>query len=127
MDALLDMDTAMLSARQSYDGLSVERARQLSRPVSDPDAARAQAETFEAMFLTQMLRPMFEGIETDSYFGGGHAEEVYRSMMLEEYGKQMVSRGGIGIADRVYEVILQNQEQHAAMPARQAISEETAQ
>lgn len=73
-------------------------------------SARKAAEDFEAVFITQMLNPIFEGLSTDSMFGGGQSEEVYRSLMLDEVGKSVARRGGFGIADNVYTQILKLQE-----------------
>ena len=72
------------------------------------------AEEFEAVFLAQMLEHMFEGIRADGPFGGGHAEEMYRSFMLQEYGKAMAKGGGVGIADMVKREMLRAQEGAAA-------------
>lgn len=76
----------------------------------DHRAARETAEQFEAIFLSQMIAPMFETIPTDSFMGGGHAESVYRGMMVEEMGKSIAKSGGIGIADSVYREIIKMQE-----------------
>ena len=72
--------------------------------------ARDAAEQFEAIFIAQMLNPMFETVETDSLMGGGPAEGVYRSMMVEEASKSIAHKGGIGIADNVYRELLKMQE-----------------
>lgn len=72
--------------------------------------ARKAAEEFEAFFIAQTMESMFAGIKTDGPFGGGHAEEMFRSMLSQEYGKTMVRGGGIGIADQVYREILKTQE-----------------
>ncbi|WP_431857977.1 rod-binding protein [Azospirillum sp.] len=71
---------------------------------------RKAANEFETQFLSQMLAPMFETVETDPMFGGGHGEDMFRSLLVNEYGKQMSSRGGIGIADSVYRELLRAQE-----------------
>ena len=73
-------------------------------------AARQTAEDFEAVFLSQMLSHMFAGVETGGPFSGGHAEEVFQSVMVEEYGKMMARSGGVGIADSVMSEILRMQE-----------------
>ena len=72
--------------------------------------ARKIAEDFEAVFLTQMLQPMFEGIKPEAPFGGGNSEAMWRSMQIEEYGKAITKAGGIGIADSVYREIIKLQE-----------------
>lgn len=76
----------------------------------DKAAAREAAEQFEAVFISQMLAPMFESVPTDGIMGGGEAEGMYRSLMVNEYGKSIVKSGGIGIADNLYREILKYQE-----------------
>jgi Rod binding domain-containing protein len=77
----------------------------LTSPVAPPSAEtprmRETAEKFEASFLAQMLKPMFEGIDTDGPFGGGEAEGTWRSFMIDAMAKQTVRAGGIGLADTV--------------------------
>lgn len=79
-----------------------------------PAARAAQAleiaEQFEALFLSQMLAPMFESLKTDGPFGGGSSEGIYRSLMVEEYGKSIAQAGGLGIAEAVQREILKMQE-----------------
>ena len=82
------------------------------KPPHTPSAAQARksAEDFEAFFIAQTVDTMFSGIKTDGPFGGGHAEEMFRSLLSQEYGKSMARGGGIGIADQVYREILKSQE-----------------
>ncbi len=68
------------------------------------------AQEYEAVFLSQMFGHMFEGLKTDGPFGGGHAEKIYRSLLVDEYGKTMARAGGIGIGDAVLRQMLLNQE-----------------
>lgn len=74
------------------------------------DEAKETAQDFEAFFMTKMMESMFEGISTDGMFGGGNAEKVYRSLLLNEYGKAMAKTGSIGISDDVMSAILKMQE-----------------
>ncbi len=76
--------------------------------------AEAAAENFEAFFITRMMESMFEGVSTDGLFGGGHAEKIYRSLLLDEYGKEMAKTGNIGVKDYVMQAILQMQEENSA-------------
>ena len=68
------------------------------------------AKEFETSLLTAMLEQMWTGVEAEAPFGGGHAEKVYRSMVVGEYAKSISAAGGIGIADHVYREILSAQE-----------------
>lgn len=75
------------------------------------------AEEFEAVFIGEMLKPMFEGIETKEPFGGGKGEEVFRGMMITEYGKMISQNGGIGLADHIKETMIQLQEEANGLSA----------
>ena len=86
-----------------------ERLAQL-KDVKNTAEIKEAAEDFEAYFLTKMLESMYEGVSTDGTFGGGHAEKVYRSLLLDEYGKAMAKTGTVGVADYVMKSILDMQE-----------------
>ena len=77
------------------------------------DLARSKAgdaaQKFEGQFLSFMLQQMFEGVETEGPFGGGHGEEMFRSLMTEAMGKQMAKKGGIGLSDTIQREILKMQ------------------
>ena len=74
------------------------------------DTAKQVAQEFEAMFLSEMLGPVFESVDTDGLFGGGEGEKIFRSLMVDEYGKAIARSGGVGIADTVQREILRMQE-----------------
>lgn len=74
--------------------------------------AKQAAETFEAQFLSQMVEHMFTGIKSDGMFGGGQGEEMFRSMMYDEFGKILARNGGVGIAAAVQRDLLKAQEAH---------------
>jgi Rod binding domain-containing protein len=99
-----------VDALTAQSGLALQQA-QASRALPGGRANVDKAATdFEAMFLSQMFQHMFSGIQADGLFGGGHAEEMFRSMMVDEYAKLVASRGGVGIADSVRGAMLKMQE-----------------
>ncbi len=75
----------------------------------DPKMAQAARE-FEAMFLSQMFSHMFSSIKTDPYFGGGTGEEMFKSLMVDEYGKMMSRNGGIGLSHAVQSAMIEAQQ-----------------
>ncbi|MFT5438168.1 MAG: flagellar protein FlgJ [Alphaproteobacteria bacterium] len=75
-----------------------------------PDEIRKSAQEFEAFFLSQMVGHMFEGLDVDAQFGGGQGETVYRSLMVQEYGRTLSKAGGVGIADMVGREMMRLQE-----------------
>ncbi|MFT5180565.1 MAG: flagellar protein FlgJ [Alphaproteobacteria bacterium] len=98
-------NSALESATQSL----TNRASPLEGKTA-PGAAQKAAESFEAFFISQMLSDMFAGVETDPLFGGGPGETVFRSLMIDEYGKSLAGTGGVGIAESVLGEIVRLQE-----------------
>ena len=80
------------------------------RHVESIQQARKVSEEFEAVFLGQMLQPMFQNIQAAEPFGGSSSEKMWRTMQVEEYGKALAKAGGIGIADAVFREIIKTQE-----------------
>jgi peptidoglycan hydrolase FlgJ len=75
-----------------------------------PAAIKNAAENFESFFLSQSLESMFAGVDTNALFGGGPGEKIYRSMLLQQYGKIVAQSGGLGIGDAVQRELLNAQE-----------------
>ena len=96
--------------------LSVPAALLQPAAAALPSAARGTArmretaEAFEASFLSQMMKPMFDGLSTEAPFGGGEAEGTWRGFLVEAMAKQTVKAGGIGLADQVVAQMLEMQE-----------------
>ena len=87
--------------------------RQYAAPAidaKDQAKAKASAEDFEAFFVTHSFEDMFADLSSDPLFGGGEAENIFHSMLLQEYGKQVAKAGGIGVSDLVQKQLLQLQE-----------------
>jgi Rod binding domain-containing protein len=102
MSPAIDMQNAMLLAKSGP--INVPHA------TTNAAAAKKAAKQFEAVMVSQMLGSMFEGISTDGPFGGGEGEAMFRSLMLDEYGKQIVNQGGFGLSDAITKSLLKHQE-----------------
>lgn len=75
------------------------------------------ARDFEAMFVSEMMKPIFESVKVDETFGGGKGEEIFRGFMREEYAKTMTQVQSIGIAEQVKEelIAMQSKAERASM------------
>jgi Rod binding domain-containing protein len=94
---------------QTRGGLSTVLPADGPQSQDSAKAVRA-AKEFEAVFLAEMLRPMVAGLTPEAPFGGGIAEDMWRSLQADEYGKAVVRSGGIGVSDAVAKQILSLQE-----------------
>jgi flagellar protein FlgJ len=79
-------------------------------PTANVAAAKKASQQFESVFISQFLGQMFESIPTDGPFGGGQGEEMFRSLMVDEFGKEIEKQGGFGLAAPVTRHLLQLQE-----------------
>lgn len=74
------------------------------------EATRQAAREFVSFFASQMIQPMFDGIKSDEMFGGGVGEDTWKSMMIDQYGKEIARQDGLGLTDQVMAAMLQAQE-----------------
>jgi Rod binding domain-containing protein len=94
------------------NAMALAQSAPITAPHTTSNAAQAKklAQQFEGVFVSQMLGEMFEGISTDGPFGGGEGEGMFRSLMIDEYGKQIAAQGGIGLAPAITRELLKTQE-----------------
>ena len=88
------------------------QAQPAAAPKATGDAAKADwaAKEYESVFISQFLGSMFSGIKTDGITGGGQGEEMFRSLMVNEYAKGLQQRGGFGLAAQMKAQLLKHQE-----------------
>ncbi len=68
------------------------------------DKIATVARDFEAVLLGQMVNEMLATVEVGS-FGGGFAEETWRSLLAEEYANQIAQSGTTGISQSIESAI----------------------
>lgn len=91
----------------------IAQAPRLPEPVQASAEIRAAAEEFEALFLSELLAPIFDQLSTDGIGGGGAGERAYRPLLVQEYAKAIAASGGIGVADAVTRELVRLQEGQA--------------
>lgn len=88
-----------------------------SRAFPSPQAGEQKrlsdaAKDFEAVFIAQMLAPLFSAVSTPEIAGGGKSEDFFKSLLQESYAKAMAERGGFGVADHVQSALINLQSVH---------------
>ncbi|OIN87275.1 MAG: hypothetical protein AUJ12_02610 [Alphaproteobacteria bacterium CG1_02_46_17] len=112
--------TATQDLLQAAKGqVSIDAVKKSADNLKQDRTAQA-AKDFEAVFVSEMIKPMFETIGVDETFGGGKGEEVFRGLLVQEYGKIISNQGGIGIASAVQGELLKSQERSQQMPTAAA-------
>ncbi len=93
-----------LQAISTQQSITIEKAK------IDASRANKAAQDFEAVYISEMLKPMIETVEVDENFGGGKGEEVFRGMLVQELGKSIAKQGGLGLAEHVRAELMRIQE-----------------
>jgi flagellar protein FlgJ len=93
---------------------SAEKARQLQHQASGLSEkqlkqAKKVSQDFEALFVGMMLKSMRDTVGKDKLTGGGHGDEVYRSMLDQEYAAVAAKRGGLGLAPLIEKDIIRQE------------------
>jgi peptidoglycan hydrolase FlgJ len=69
----------------------------------------AQAEALEATFLSEMLA--YSGLgEMQGSFGGGAGEAQFASFLRQEQARLMVDKGGIGLAELIFNSMVRSED-----------------
>lgn len=94
--------------------MQAQATAQASGTTGDEATRRASiakaSKDFETSFLSVMLGQMFEGVnQGDGAFNGGAGEQAFKSFMTDAMAKQMVRRGGVGLAPTVQKEMLKLQ------------------
>lgn len=72
-----------------------------AQPSKDQAEIKKLSEDFEAIFLGLVLKSMRESVQKAGLIDGGNAENIYRSMLDDEYAKQMAAQHHTGLADEI--------------------------
>lgn len=84
-----------LAASATSSASAALMASRANTPVNPKTQAALQE--FEAVLIGEMVNTMLSTVETDKMFGGGQGEEVFRSLMGQEMGREIARRGGLGL------------------------------
>lgn len=97
------------AATMPQSSLMAQKIAALNDP-KNRQAVREAATQFEALYLTEMFTHMFSGVEVDENFGGGKGEEIFRSLLIEQYSEMAAKSGQVGLADQLEKEMLRMQE-----------------
>jgi len=111
------MDISISQNMPSAGDNAAEKARLLQRQASVADGvtekqrqlAKKVGQDFEGLFIGMMVKSMHESVGKDKLTGGGHGEDVYRSLLDQEYVAAAVKRGGFGLAKQIEKEIIRQE------------------
>lgn len=113
------MNNSPLTTETSLALMQTSQTNKTAAMAKNQARIEEKSRDFEAVFITEMIKPMFDGIETDELFGGGKGEEIFRGIMLDEYGKNIASLNTTGIQTQVKNKLIEMQSERTAQDIEQ--------
>lgn len=104
-------DTALFKKLQEQRTTQVPPQDYSNLEIKNLEQIEAKARDFEAVYLAEMMKPLFESVDVDPLFGGGKSEEIFRGMMIQEYGKKIAETNSVGLADFVKSELIRIQQE----------------
>lgn len=98
-------DLNNISDKLAFDGKGLDELKQAARNNS-PEALKAAATQFEALFMTMMLKSMRQAGSQDGMFDNEQSR-MYTTMLDQQLSQKMASRG-IGLADAMLRQLSNN-------------------
>ena len=75
--------------------------------------AHAVAADFESVYVADAFKAMFKDVSVDPLTGtSNNSNETWRDMLIDQYAKDFVKKGGIGLADGIAAELIKIQEGH---------------
>jgi len=112
------MDIGIPQIATQTDTAAAEKARLLQRQAGGASSGLSEqklkqihkvSQDFEALFTGMMMKSMRSTVAKDKLTGGGHGEEVFRSMLDQEYAAAAAKRGSLGLAPMIEKDIIRQE------------------
>jgi len=124
------------SITKAISGLAVDQASQANagdlerfERIKNPDRGelRKISEDFESLFLGIVIKSMRQTVQKSGLMDGGNGEDIFRSMLDDEYAKIMAAERHTGIADNIEEFLLRSygQKSEPEMAVEKAVGMKT--
>lgn len=101
MDKLqtIDISTAVIQAQTDSSYKTLGKAKLLAnREISDKKQLDKASSGFEALLLQQMLKSMWESVETTDFLGANNNEaQIYRDMFNQAVSDNISEGKGVGV------------------------------
>lgn len=105
MEASALSAAASTFASKTYAGMDKSAVRQKALTV---------ARDFEQVYVADAFRSMFKDVSVDPLNGVSNtSNETWRDMLIDEYARDFVAKGGIGVADGIAAELIKIQEGQA--------------
>ena len=98
---------AINSSRQNFpQQKSLQSDNVNDRVVENESKIKKLSKEFESLFLDVVLKSMRNTVQKSGLIDGGHAENLYQSMLDSEYAKVMSEQGNNGLAEMIEKQLL---------------------
>jgi len=93
-------------SRDSFKNQFLAARRNIERTEAERyQALKEQTDAMEADFVKIMVNQMFKTINKSGFIDGGQGEEMFQSMLYDQYAETISKTGNLGISDILFKQI----------------------
>ena len=96
-----DLMGKISAAKVGLIDTQVDRLERGMEKSKDKAALKKSATDFESIFVGMMLKSMRNSVQKSGFLDGGNAEDIYRSMLDQEYSKVLSGTNKLGLANTI--------------------------
>jgi len=94
--------TALDLNSQNYSRIAMDNSTREDKKNPQKNELFDQCREFESVLINSMLQSMRNTVEKSDLFSGGKAEEIYTSMLDEQYSLMISKNSSTGLAEELY-------------------------
>ncbi len=94
--------TALDLNSQNYSRIAMDNSTREDKKNPQKNELLDQCREFESVLINSMLQSMRNTVEKSDLFSGGKAEEIYTSMLDEQYSLMISKNSSTGLAEELY-------------------------
>lgn len=93
---------SQLMRNSTLESMNLDKALSQTKSINtkqamDNSKILKKSKELEGVFLSTMIDPMFPSGKESNLFGGGTGSDIFRSMMIQQYGQVLANAGGVGL------------------------------
>lgn len=101
----MNIDNAAL---YKVNNSNVDSLEKNIRSTKEKEKLEEACKDFESIFVNQLMKSMRKTVNKTGLIDGGRGEEIFQSMLDEEYSKEIAKEGRLGISDMLFRQLSKN-------------------
>ncbi|MCK9223726.1 MAG: rod-binding protein [Candidatus Muirbacterium halophilum] len=90
------------SSLQNNDITKMDNLKDRFTRDNSDEKLKKSCQDFESIFVNQLMKSMRSTVQKTGFISGGRGEEIFQSMLDEEYSNEISKSGKMGLAEIMF-------------------------